>query len=129
MSIPFIVEFKPSKDNQLADALSRMYENEIENVSEGSCDANQLEAKEVNCTNELINTKRSGKSKSVKAPHKPFSRRPKVAKPRVVHKENVFQLINEIPLAFKDLSKYQQGDPECHNIIKSIENKTNHLGF
>lgn len=126
LSLPFTVEFKHSRDNQLADALSRMYESEGENVREGGCVADKQEASEVNCINDIINKSHEFKNKALR--HS-WNRQTKVSKTKVSTRENVCQLINELPLAFKDLSKYQLDDHECQNIIKSIENKTNHLGY
>lgn len=41
----------------------------------------------------------------------------------------VFNILNEIPLAFTDLINHQKSDPECREIVRSIKEGTNNVSY
>lgn len=116
LNLPFTVEFTRSEDNKISDALSRMFESE--NIENTNSDKNALNA--ISETNADPQRKKHCSESSLKPPacKQRTSQRHKA-------KDCLWQLICEIPLAFKDLKKFQAEDVEIQNIIRSINDGTN----
>lgn len=112
INLDYTVEHRNSSENQLADALSRLYE-------EGTQDNENSKTNETNIN--LIRTKRKQMERQ---PNLTTKTHTKHSKPNLEEKYYC-SLIEEIPLAFTQLQKHQQNDQVCQEIIDSVNKKTN----
>jgi hypothetical protein len=123
LNLPFTVEFRRSEDNQLADALSRMYGDDCEpdeRVEQGvSNNIRRASASKIDLQ----------KSVSSYANFPPASSNTQTDSKTNTGQAYFWNMISELPLAFTDLKQHQIEDLECSQIINSIKNKTNNECF
>lgn len=119
LNIPFSVEFKRSEDNQLADALSRMFDDGCETNDR----AEQCEQSGSNSVNVVkIDLQKIGPDSENILPMRSQKR---IDIGNSSSNRHFWNLISDIPLAFTDLKQHQLEDFHCNQIIESIKNKTN----
>lgn len=104
LSLPFKVMHVKSNLNPVADALSRMFEEKEMAVELVEVNPNELEV-----VNQKFKTSKKFRSVNSK-----------------VMNVNV---INDVPLAYVQISEHQKLDQECLEIMQSVKNKTNKSNF
>lgn len=118
LRLPFTVEFKRSKENCVADALSRLY-SESDEPEElcGDQNVNQLKLNDP----------------SQQMRQNPIDCQPviKTITNKVNKHDPKFSInfIKDIPLAYDSISSHQLNDPDCIKIMDSIKNRTNNLCY
>ena len=135
LDLPYTVEFRKSKDNPIADYLSRMYNEEDkkgeiheENPEEIPIHNQNLVYSNLNnivCTDKTIIVNNCVEKNVNRISHNQQNIPPVNHVKSEKCKVNQLNVINDIPLAFTDLSKHQADDEECKRIIHSVINKTN----
>lgn len=121
LSLPFEVEHRGSADNCIADCLSRLYDQSVlesivsEDMSFQSPSMNELETCSENNKPPIV------------CPPNDSTVAYNVSD--IKENKHFLYLINEVPLALKDLKVYQSEDHECKNIVQSIKDKTNQECF
>lgn len=134
-NLPFEVEFRSSSDNSLADALSRMFESENEcdarenNISNESAGHNR-ECEIINNSEHHANVIADSES-SLSQTQKPINKYINIVDRTCRNKtnDNVFQLISELPLAFKDIVTHQSKDEETQRIVQSVKNNQHNNSY
>lgn len=105
LALPFKVLHVKSKENPVADALSRMH-----------IDNEKIEVIEVDSDPRIMSVIKNKNSKKFSCVSKK-------------HVKTSINVITDVPLAFVQISDHQKSDPECAEIIQSIKNKTNKENF
>lgn len=131
LNLPFTVEHVRSEDNALADALSRMYENEKEEIVDRG---NIVSKYEINCISTLLRNVDLSESNNLNESNSDVLLKTSLSsdvKPNHVNNNGVemLNLIQDIPLAFEDLVKLQTSDPECLDIMTKLKGGTKMANF
>lgn len=117
LNLPFNVMHKKGSENSVADALSRLFDQEPTIDEDNALSENlNREIKEIKI-NLLKSQERDVNSVKIKV------------KSDEINTQHLYNVMSEIPMAMDDIKKHQKQDKECIDIVESIKNKNNQECF